>query len=283
MSAKLFPIICVCFLFAAGAAHSGLAAPDGRKRARIAECMNTPAAQLLLVRLDRHFRDIGNTPPSWQTLPSETVQDAENLEDAFVISAYDMIITSDGEYAQKLESLGLTRKTVPIFRERIVLAGPPDAESEMDGLPASDAMKIIFDRESLFFSMLTERRILDAEGSLWKDAGVDAPSGSRGYVETGRDAVSALMQAGDEGGFILVGEASFAQFEDAERGETRLVKLSDTGLYRTTFACLASNSGFRKERTADAERCLEWVGSDEGKNAVSDFSMGGISPFIPAE
>jgi ABC-type tungstate transport system permease subunit len=280
--AKLLFCVFTCCLQAV-AASSALGASDAYKRARIAECLNTPAAQLLLLSLDFPLSQVGMTPPVWQTLPSETVDDYEKLNEVTVVSVYDMIITSDSEYAKKLLDRQLLSKISPIFREKIILVGPSGLMQSMPEDDAGETMGKIFDAELLFFSLLTDASVRIAEDELWTGRGIKNPGDNRGYVETGRDEVSALLQVSDEEGFMLVGEASFAQYLELERGEAKLSKFADTGHYRTTSAAFTYNMGFRKERTADAESFLAWFLSPEGKKAVSDFSLGGVTPFAPVE
>ncbi|MDR3279589.1 MAG: hypothetical protein LBT23_03660 [Synergistaceae bacterium] len=276
---KLAACIFIMILTFPIAASAGLVERDGHKRARIAECFNDSAAQLLLLQFDSPFRDIGATPPAWQTLMSATPQDIANLDDTLVISAYDMIVTGDMEYAKKLEERGVVRQITPVWNERIILVGPIDRTGEMSGLSAGDILKKVHAGGDLFFSLLTDKRSIEVESELWRTAGVDYPQDGKGYVETGRDPVSALMQVGDERGFMLVGEASFALYIDAERFEPSITKMADTEYFRTSAACLLENSGFRKDRAADARKYIEWFTGADAEKIITSFSIGGINPF----
>jgi ABC-type tungstate transport system permease subunit len=264
---------------ASAALAEELSDADNYKRVRVMECANSPAVQLLLYRCGQSLAEIGSVPPAWQTLPAETVDDHEKLRDVMTTGVYDIIITSDEGYAKELLSRGLVRKAVPIFRERVVLAG---LARDLSGLGVAEIMKSIFDEKLLFFSRLSDKAIIDAENELWRLAGIDRPGESRGYVETGRDEAGALFQADEEGGFILAGEASFALYLGSTSSHV-LSSLSDTGYFRTTYACLTENFGFRKIRTEDAEKYMEWFAGEDGKNVVSTFSIGELNPFLPGE
>jgi ABC-type tungstate transport system permease subunit len=226
---------------------------------------------------------LGEEPPIWTTLPSSTVEDYEKLDDVGVIAFFDMMITSDREYAERLLERGLSSELVPVFRERLVLVGPAGMAPSLAGMSTDAILRKIFDEERLFFSPLSDRWIIESADALWASAGVENPGGNRGYVETGRDNVSALLQAGDENGFMLTGEASFAQYLDVQREEVYLAKLADTDYFRETIVCIMTNAGFRKERTRTARKYLEWLRSEEGQSEVGKFSMGGVAPFAPAE
>jgi len=279
----LYILVSAMIMARCAAASAGLVEQDGFKRARIAECFNNSASQMLLLQFDSPLRNAGTAPPAWQTLPSETPDDFQKLDDILVISAYDMIITGNCDYAEDLRKRGIVREVTPLWKERFILVGPVGRESELSGLGVPEIMKRIHAGEELFFSMLNDISAREAENELWNASGVSDPQHGKGYVETGRDSVAALMQAGDERGFMLVGEASFALYADAERFDPALTKISDTDYCRTSVVCVLENSGFRKDRAANAAKYAEWFASPEAKKIISSFSLGGINPFSPAD
>jgi ABC-type tungstate transport system permease subunit len=279
---KLLAAAMVCLLHACPA-FAGLVGPDGFKRARIAEIYNSPAAQLLIMLFDPPLREIAPEPPSWQTVPVETVSDIERAGDIFTISAFDMIITGDQGYAESLESRNLAKKSVPIWKERLVLVGPHDRKADMEGLPVPDIMRRISDENALFFSLIMDGFVRKSEDDLWKKANALSPAERSGYVETSRDGLSALIQAGDEGAFVLIGEGTYAQYVELERFEPVLARIAETEYFRTTFACLLEHSGFRKIRADSAAKYLEWFQGESASLIISDFSVGGLKPFIPIE
>ncbi|MDR1133708.1 MAG: substrate-binding domain-containing protein [Synergistaceae bacterium] len=265
-------------LFAAGIADS-----DSYKKVRFAECFNRPAAQFLIMQFDSPLSEMGTVPPLWATLPSETPDDLKNLDDTFVMANFDIIITGNVAYSESLLKRGLVKRPVPLWKERIILAGPAEESAALNGLDAASAVSRIFSENRIYFSLLGDDRVREAEEALFKSAGITDNVSYQAYVETTRDDMSALFQAGDEGGFLLVGEASFAQYAAAERFEPALVKIAPTDHFRDTYACLAENSGFRKIRAADAAKYMEWLQSSSAAKIISDFSIGGTNPFIPSK
>jgi ABC-type tungstate transport system permease subunit len=269
-------------LFASRLCAAGIAEPDAYRRVRFAECFNRPPSQFLMMAFDSPLGEIGTVPPSWATLPSETPEDLKNLEDTFVMANFDIIITGNEAYAESLRKRGLVKRPVPLWKERIILAGPAEVLAAFGGLDAVSAVRKIFSENGLYFSLLADEDVREAEGTLLKSAGIEDSASYRGYVETTRDDLSALFQAGDEGGFLLVGEASFAQYVEAERLNPALVKIAPTDHFRHTYACLAENAGFRKIRAADAAKYMEWLQGASAAGIISDFSMGGTNPFAPS-
>jgi hypothetical protein len=270
----------VCALLLTSGVAIAASQIDGYKRARIAECLNPPAVQLLLMEIDARLRTVGAAPPAWQTLRAETAGDWETLRDAGTIGAFDMIVTCDGEYLDGLADRKMAGEKKAVWRERIILAGPPDAAAEMEGLDAAVIMKAVFASRRLFFSLLTDKHVLGAEADLWKKAGVASPGDNTNYVETDRDALSALMQTAEEGGFVLTGAASFAQYLSSESDDAALVKLADTDAWITGWAVRTATFGFRKARAADAEKFMEWL-TGPGREVIAGFSLGGERPFEP--
>ena len=280
MKRKIFLTIILMFLGCLPL-HAGAPELEGFRRVRIAEVYNSPAAQLLIMRFDEPLSEIGDASPVWQTLPAETLSDVEKLGDIMTISYYDMIISGDADYAEFLKSRDLLNQSAVIWKERLILAGPAGKLAEMDGLSVPEIMSGISVRNDLFFSLLIDGFVRKAEAELWMFASEIEMGRNRGYVETSRDIVSALLQVGDEGGFVLVGEGSFAQYVESERFVPALVKIADTDYFRETHVCLISSAGFRRNRTDDAAKYMEWLQGPLSAEIITGFSIGGLIPFIP--
>jgi ABC-type tungstate transport system permease subunit len=265
----------------APARSAGLSEPDGFKRVRIAEVFNSPAAQLLLLGFNAPLSEITAFPPSWQTLPSDTPEDVAKLGDVMTTSPYDVIITGDPDYAAEMESKKLIRRRVPVWKERLILIGPAARKAELDGLSADEIMSRISVGNELFFSFVMDGLARKYESELWHRADKIKAGENRGYVETSRDPLNALFQVAEEGGFALVGEASYVQYAVSERDEPALVKMADTDFFLVTQVCLMDSYGFRKARAEGAVKYIEWFEGEAARKIVGDFSMGGMKPFIP--
>jgi ABC-type tungstate transport system permease subunit len=274
-------VACVLLSLLAGRAF-GAGVSEDYNRVRIAECFNSPPSQFLLLGFAAPLGAIGTVPPLWKTLGFETPEDAERLEDTLAIAKFDIIITGNSAYAELLDKRGLVERLVPAYHETVILVGPAEMAPAMGRPDAPSAMKRIFSENRIYFSLLGDARVREAEADLMKSAGVSLDFTNQRYVETSRDDLSALFQAGDEGGFLLVGEASYAQYVEAERFEPQLVRIASTDYVRTTYACLLKNSGFRKIRSADAAKYMEWLRGEDARKLISDFRIGGMNPFIPS-
>ncbi|MDL2263236.1 hypothetical protein LJC31_01145 [Synergistaceae bacterium OttesenSCG-928-I11] len=252
---------------------------DPTQRVRIAECFNSPPSGILLLQINDAFLGLAEAPPVWQTLTAKTDAERRNLERASVVGVYDMVITSNEEYVESLRKQGLLRRVALIYAEHLLLVGPPELSSKKKELSAKATMKKIFEDEDLFFSSLDNDWVSGEEKKLWTQAGVARPYDNKNYVESGHDDIGLLIQAEEERGFALTGEASFAQYLDMQRYDPQLVVYADTGVVRTAHVCLIVNSGYRKVRTEMADRYVDWLTSEVGAALIDSFSLGAIAPF----
>jgi ABC-type tungstate transport system permease subunit len=248
------------------------------KAVRISEFANSPAAKMLLVALDSSFSRLTETTPSWKTMPSETAEDRENFLRPSVAGTFDMIFTSDQDAVRELFDQGLLRSFFPIFKEEIILVGPV-ASGDSAGSDASAVMGGIFHEGTHFFSLMTSEWSIRAEHEMWKSAGIENPGDNKNYVQSSRDDVTAMFQAGDEGAFLLVGAGAFAQYREAQREMPVLEKIAGTGVYRKTYLCLVKNSGFRRTQEETASRFAAWLAGGEATEAVNSFDLAGLRPF----
>ena len=195
-------------LFAVSAALFGAAAarvyaaepllqPDTSGTVRIAEYLHSPAARILLMQMNAPLTALYASRPAWQTFePSKNGENAD-IRSASIIGLYDIVFTDDERYIKDLESMGLLRQSAPLFAEEIILAGPAD-QGAGEGSPVHDIMLRIFKENRLFIALMNNEFIKSEELKLWSRAGISSPSMNKNYIESGKDEVSALMQAGDE-------------------------------------------------------------------------------------
>lgn len=273
---KIFLTSIVLFFTCSRASASEI---DPRLRVRIAEGFNSPPSVLLLMQINDAFIGMSEAPPVWQTITATDAASRMELEKASVIGVYDMLITADESYLQTLERIGVLRLTRPVYSEKMILVGPVKLRSAMSGMDTRGIMSKISSDNILFFSQLVNDWTSSEEKKLWSGAGVSKPYENKNYVESDRDDLSLLIQAEEEEGFLLIGEGSFAQYMEMVREDPILEKFTDTGTERRTYAALIVNAGYRKERTAAAEKYIAWLSDKEGAEMIENFELGGIHPF----
>ena len=269
-------------LFPASAGHCAENMPvpesDSSRGVRIAEYLNSSTARLLLMKLDAHLTDLYGSKSEWQTM--EVQNDGGNSEilNAGIVGRNNIIFTDDEEYIKGIESMGLIKRSIILFTEEIILAGP-DYPKFNEGSSALDMLSVIFKENRLFLTLMNNKFIEGEELKLWKEAGVTSPNENKNYVESGKDEISALMQTGDEGAYILVGEGAFAEYQDVQRIETPLVCLSRTKVFRKHYALLVAYESSRNERAKRAEKYMDWLSGGEGRAFINGFELGGRAPF----
>jgi ABC-type tungstate transport system permease subunit len=271
--------VTLVFLLSFGVRASAYDARVSPGRAvRISEFANSPAVQMLLVALDSEFEKLTESQSVWKTLPSGTAEEREESLRPSVAGTSDMIFTSDQEAARELFGQGLLRSFSPAFGEEIILVGPAEpGDSAASG--AGAVMGRVFREGAPFFSLMANEWSARAEQDIWKAEGIEDPGLNKNYVQSSRDDVTAMFQAGDEGAFLLVGEGAFAQYLGAQGSPPVLGKIAGTGVYRKSYVCLVKNSGFRKEQGEAASRFAAWLLSDEARETVDSFEIAGLRPF----
>ena len=110
---------------------------DAGRTVKIAEFLNVPAQQLMIVRLSAPLAAISDVPPLWQTLPSETAAERSELLLPSVLAAYDILFAGDANAVRNIDEQGLLRDFFPIFSEELILVGPHDVADEFLGLGVS--------------------------------------------------------------------------------------------------------------------------------------------------
>ncbi|MDR1515371.1 MAG: hypothetical protein LBS45_06730 [Synergistaceae bacterium] len=276
LSASAAALFCCALFTAPSGAFDPIINPN--KVVRISEFANSQAAQLLLVVLNSSFLALTEVPPTWETLRSETLEERDEILRASVIGTFDMIFTSDREAVDDLFDQGLLQGFFPVFSEEIVLVGPVSS-GDAAGIGAAGVMGRIFREGTHFFSLITNEWSLKAEYALWEASGIEDPGLNKNYVQSSRDDVTAMFQAGDEGAFLLVGEGSYAAYLNAQSSSPVLEKVAGTGVYRKSYVCLVKNSGYRKDRARIAAKLASWLMSDEAGIVVDSFDIAGVTPF----
>ncbi|GHV53859.1 hypothetical protein FACS1894216_12660 [Synergistales bacterium] len=275
MMYKKLTLVLLVPLFIILGARASQGANSGRPL-NAAEILARSPAHLLLFKLSASFP----SNAAWMNIsPNE-----ENIAAAVSSSLCDIIFIDNEDALRKLEEAGLLRETFPLFTEDIILAGPASMKETFAHLSADNAMKAVYDRGLKFFKLERNVTIETAEREMWRRAGVKEPWNNKQYIESSRDDVTALFQIGDEEAFALIGEASFGEFSASYRDGSALVKMSDTGIKKTYYACLTNMSAaYRPERAASADKLAEWLRGGEAGNIISSFAIGGVRPFKTAE
>jgi ABC-type tungstate transport system permease subunit len=246
---------------------------------RIAEFLNSPAIQLLLVSINTVIEDAVDSPPAWQTLSARTEEERAALAAQGAMIPFDLVLTSDELVVGELFAQGELRSAFPIFSEELILVGP---SGDVSGLNAEGIMGKIFSEELHFVNLMYNAWVWESERRLWSAAGVERPGDNKNYIESSRNDVTALFQAGDEGAYALVGEGSFAQYSDAQGEDAALVKIVGTGIYRKCYLCVTKSPASRLQRAAAAESLGVWFRSEGFREAIDNFEIGGVKAFKSA-
>lgn len=155
-----------------------------------------------------------------------------------------------------------------------VIVGPPDDPAHVTGAAdAGMAMQRIAVSHSRFLSRGDQSGTHEREESLWLVAGA-RPSGDR-LIVAGTGMGATLRIASETGAYTLTDRATFGQHQQGLR--LAIVFESDP-LLLNTYAVVIDASG---PRNTDAAMVFDWLTDGPGREAISDYRIGGTHAFFP--
>lgn len=247
-------------------------------RLRILDYDNGSASRLLFLDIDREAGKVLKEKPAWQSNDSSAIDNPSKLASE-AAGAFDIVITGSTDFIRELEKIGAIRRRAPLFRSELILIGPHGDPRAGAGMKASEVMREIFANGKIFFSSMSDAWLAEQEKFLWTEAGVADPGANLNYVESGRDALSMLLQVEDEGAYTITAACEYAQYLTTTRTDAPNAKIAGTGIYRRYYICVIDHKGFREERTANADTFADWLIGEDGTRLINGFSLAGLKPF----
>lgn len=196
----------------------------------------------------------------------------------------DALLTNDATLVDALEEKGWARSVQTIMGNQLFLAGPEADPASASGLPLKEAFHRIAETNSFFISPLRGGWFTVVEAGLWRAAGVADPEALKGYISSGRNRLAAMIQAGEEGGYILTDPATFAVYEASSRGQPSSLKAISSrteGPDNRYFLVVIERGIPGSQRFKNAEVLSDWLASDQAKKIISDYALSGHHPFVP--
>jgi tungstate transport system substrate-binding protein len=160
-----------------------------------------------------------------------------------------------------------------------IIVGPEDDPAGIAGMAPADAMNEIYllgtnNTEGVqFVSRGDNSGTHTLEQTLWEAAGYnyeqDIQDSGNWYVEAGKGMGDTLILANEQGGYTLTDEGTYLSFQD----RLDLVPIVDEGAeLMNRYSAIAVNPeehpGVNIE---EANRFINWLISDEGKQIIADF------------
>jgi tungstate transport system substrate-binding protein len=152
-----------------------------------------------------------------------------------------------------------------------VLIGPPQDPAGIKGIPsASDALKRIADKGSLFVSRGDTSGTHMKELSVWEKAGV-IPAGRKWYLEAGQGMAKTQRIANEKRAYTLTDRGTWLALKDRDTLEMSILLEGDPVLFNQYGIMAVNPARHSHVKYKEAKRFIRWLVSEEGQRVVSDF------------
>ena len=177
------------------------------------------------------------------------------------------------------DGFGVERFDV-MFNDFIVIGPALDPAGIRGMTDVGSALKKVAAIKAPFVSRGDDSGTHKMELSLWKETGIDidAASGSW-YREAGAGMGATLNTAVGMNAYTLSDRATWLNFEN--RGGLGLVVENDPRLFNYYGVVLVNQKKHRHVKARLGQTFIDWVLSEEGQTAISEFKIKGRQAFFP--
>jgi len=190
----------------------------------------------------------------------------------------DVVLVHARELEDKFvkDGFGVNRRDV-MYNDFIVIGPSGDPAGAHDAKTAAEAFSKIAKSESRFISRGDKSGTDIKEKDLWKTAGI-SPSGEW-YVESGQGMGATIAMADEMGAYTFTDRATMLSFK-SKTGLKILFEKDPTLL--NYYGVIAVNpKKYAHVKYALAMKFVNWMTSRDGRKAIADFKIAGVSPFTP--
>ena len=174
---------------------------------------------------------------------------------------------------------GLSRRLV-MYNDFVVI-GPVEDPAGVKGLSASDALKRIAEKKSVFVSRGDQSGTHVRELAMWKRAGID-PKGQSWYRETGQGQGLTMEVAMQQHGYAFTDRGTY--LVHAKRLGLPILVEGDPALFNIYHVMPVDPAKFPKVNAAAGKAFADYLVSPEGQQRIGEFGKAqyGRSLFQPA-
>jgi tungstate transport system substrate-binding protein len=193
----------------------------------------------------------------------------------------DVVIVNDSEALDRFVSSGEGTRRLRFMFNHFVIVGPPSDPAGIKGkADAADALREIARVRAPFLSRGDDSGTHAAEQRLWQAAKVNpkARSGTW-YRETGLGMGLTVQMAGRLGAYTLTDRASWANAGD--HSTTSVLVRGDPKLINPYEIILVNPSKHPHVNVAAANTFIDWLVSDDGRQAIAAYRVHGEQVFTP--
>ncbi|NQW00769.1 MAG: extracellular solute-binding protein [Rhodospirillales bacterium] len=176
------------------------------------------------------------------------------------------------------DGLGVAR--LDVMYNDFVVIGPDADPAGIKGLTdAVQAFTKIAEKKAIFASRGDDSGTNKKELGLWKLAGVDVKTVSGSwYRETGSGMGATLNAASGMSAYTLSDRGTWLSFKN--RKGIRLLAEGDARLFNPYGVILVNAAKHPHIKTAEGQAFIDWLVSEAGQQAISDYQVGGKQLFF---
>lgn len=183
----------------------------------------------------------------------------------------DLVFVHAKELELKAVKQGYFINRYDVMYNDFVLIGPPDDPAGIKVITsASDALKEIADKGSLFVSRGDTSGTHMKELSVWKKAGL-APAGNKWYLEVGQGMAKTQRIANEKRAYTITDRGTWLALKDRDNLEMSVLLEGDPMLFNQYGVMAVNPSRHSHVKNEEAKKFIRWLVSEEGQKAVLDF------------
>ena len=194
----------------------------------------------------------------------------------------DVVIVNDAEALDRFVASGAGTRRLRIISNQFVIVGPRSDPANVKGMTdAAAALREIARLRAPFVSRGDNSGTHVAEQRFWQAAKVNpkARSGTW-YRETGLGMGLTVQMAARLGAYTLTDRATWLQAGD--RANNPVLLGGDPKLFNAYEVIMVNPAKHAHVNVAAANTLIDWLVSDEGRNAIADYRVNGEQLFTPA-
>ena len=194
----------------------------------------------------------------------------------------DVVIVNDAEALDRFVASGAGTRRLRIISNQFVIVGPRSDPANVKGMTdAAAALREIARLRAPFVSRGDNSGTHVAEQRFWQAAKVNpkARSGTW-YRETGLGMGLTVQMAARLGAYTLTDRATWLQAGD--RANNPVLLGGDPKLFNAYEVIMVNPAKHAHVNVAAANTFIDWLVSDEGRDAIADYRVNGEQLFTPA-
>jgi len=190
----------------------------------------------------------------------------------------DLLMSHAPEAEKELVAKGFARERRELmYNDFVVVGSPSDPAGAAGRKSARECFAGIAESGSVFVSRGDDSGTHKKELELWKSAG-SAPKGRKWYLEAGQGMEPVLMMASEKRGYTLTDRATLAAV--ARKVDLKILCEGDPALFNPYAVMVVNPDKHPHVKHEAATRCMEWLLSDRGLKAITDFRADGKQVFF---